>query len=1250
MHNITAYNQNGASVLINDASTGNTAAKVTGTITQEINTIDSMDFVIYADNPGYKAMVPFHTRIESINVDGEREFYGRVLKAKVSMSSSGEICKNVVCENFLGFLQDSSAGCQTYSGSIGQVVGQVFDRHNQSLGKDTFILRSCELADEIEVAAEGETTYAFLINKIINAYGGELVLQAVQGNGIYRTFVMALERDAADINPNDLKIGVNLISFSSDEDVTNLCTRVIPYGAKLYTDEDNLERLDITEVNGGRDYLEVSSPYGVIERVLLLQDIEDAEELMKEARKYLDNACYPTVSYQITAFDEHLLHPSIPKISIRERHYVTAPILEVDHLLLRITKKTMCIENPANDTFTIGTSVDRASASMAGAVTASDLNRIYDTINTNDTVNTYNLNAVNARIENLDVGDLSAVIARINNLQADTARITTLMFGTATGNHISVEFSDSVVSQISDGVITNAMIRSLAADKLTAGRISTNLIDIGSDDGMLTIKDNTIQCYDGEHVRVQIGKDANGDYNLVLCDRDGNLLWDAQGLGEAGIRNELIVDRMVAENAAINGGKIDMPSLIKEINNGRETIKSSIITYDKTGQTLDISFHKIESQLMDDLGFNLYQDSKTMMEHWDYVGDWVFDELEYGFRAGTSSDYAYLDSTFMPTEGVIYMLSAYVKGQVFVYYPTSLETDTVFPDYPDWTRVSYSFMYDCKKGKPVFTSEGFFSIQKIKLEYGGALTEWCESAEEVNRESLIEITNVEVTNGNISFDLYRKEGLVTKTASLKMTVDKIQASVDEIGEDYVKSAQLTVTADGILHTVAKTHSVWDTGLDMITDFGFGEPPPDAAGYKRGDVYLDENTGKSYSLDSVEPVRWTEQKTYKKVTEDLNSKIDQTASGILLEVSKVQDGVDGVSARLDITAERIRSEVQDTSKDIYSRIDQTAESIRSTVSGVQNEIGAVRSQVEQTKNSWAMKLMSNDDVVTAINASLKAIEIYTGKFIADTTNFKLDRYGNCEVTGKITAKSGYIGKFAILDNYLGGNNLQIWDDSIYVNKLYVDVINVWSYLQHVTFNARIYAKEGIVGPDNNFKLWCKDSPSYAVVLANNSSGKHHFRPDVNGRMDLGSSSYHWDNVYADTGEIQTSDANEKTDIMDMTEEYAAGLVDGAVPKTYRFKKGTSGRKHAGLLSQDVEKQLKDMGLSTADFAGFVKYRKEEESSSGENAAEYGYGLRYEEYIAPLIKYCQMLSKRAEKAERRIEQMEKRIEQLEGRKPA
>lgn len=104
-------------------------------------------------------------------------------------------------------------------------------------------------------------------------------------NEYYRWCVLNIY-GKAETHLDAITIGDNLIAYSADEDASNLCTQIIPLGAKIYTDEDNLERIDITSVNAGNNTLVGStvSQYGRITKTVLFDDVDDPEELHQAGR------------------------------------------------------------------------------------------------------------------------------------------------------------------------------------------------------------------------------------------------------------------------------------------------------------------------------------------------------------------------------------------------------------------------------------------------------------------------------------------------------------------------------------------------------------------------------------------------------------------------------------------------------------------------------------------------------------------------------------------------------------------------------------------------------------------------------------------------------------------------------------------------------------------------------------------------------------------------------------------------------
>ena len=132
----------------------------------------------------------------------------------------------------------------------------------------------------------------------------------------------------------------------------------------------------------------------------------------------------------------------------------------------------------------------------------------------------------------------------------------------------------------------------------------------------------------------------------------------------------------------------------------------------------------------------------------------------------------------------------------------------------------------------------------------------------------------------------------------------------------------------------------------------------------------------------------------------------------------------------------------------------------------------------------------------------------------------------------------------------------------------------------------------------------------------------FYPQTDAGFDLGNSGNRFRDIYSSNGTIQTSDAAEKKEIADLDSDLTRDLIMGLRPVSFKFINGTSGRTHYGLIAQEVEKLVNDLGISNKDFAPLIKSQKEDEEGNVIEG-EYVYGLRYSEFIGSLVKMCQNL---------------------------
>lgn len=881
---------------------------------------------------------------------------------------------------FRTVLQDSSTDIEPFNMSPVDMAKELIKRHNSSVPQHTFQIEFDQTVtdtEKAELSTSGGTTFDEF-SALISKYNWEILLsyKVVDGKAVPDKLTVS-KKIGKICGDSVIEIGNNLLSYSCEQDMSNLCTRIIPLGTKVYTDEDNLERVSIASVNSGKKYLSKNENlYGVIQRTILYEDIKEPKELLKEAEKYIEAYSEPYSSYTISAIDPHLLDSTKEKIKVGNWYKVNAKLLGIDGVMLRVNKQTISLDNPANDSFSVGnTTAATASGSIAGAVTGEKLSLIVDQSNTQNVVVTKQLAAQEAWIKDLRASSITtdnlvAKVAQIDSLTATDAIIKNIVAQTITTDNITAavgniknltsdsaiidtirntiitsDFSDSVVARMSNGVIKSALIESLSADKIAAGKIYTDDVQIQSKDGCMVLKDSTMQISDGNQVRVQIGKDANDNYTIIIYDENGNVLWGEGGITENAIRDGLINDKMVDDNANINAKKINLPSLIKEINDGTETIKSSAINYDPTGQTLDVTFNRIESQLLDDLGYNLYYDSQTMKDGWSFVGNyleagekqWDREYKHYECKIFRLSDsYSYIDSSFMPEDGKVYTLSAYINGRAMVYYPVGLEVGDVY-EFSEATRVKYDFTYDSKKGKPVFTPAddlGSIEIYAIKLEYGGAMTAYCLTADEEGREEKVQMSAFHVSSTNLKSEFYEKDKENKKKFSLiSQTVDEIKTKVGVIDGDYITGSELKQTAKEINAKVSE-------------------------------IYQTKDGMNNYAKSS-----------------ELSLKADKATLGNYQTIA-------GMSS--------------------YATTTWAKNQIDSKVS-----VGGVCSE---------------------INQSSEQITLNSNRLVVNSSNFSLDRNGNVRMKGKVEATSGSVGPFNITNNGLewASGGTKVWSNVIFTD--------------------------------------------------------------------------------------------------------------------------------------------------------------------------------------------------------------------------
>ena len=443
---------------------------------------------------------------------------------------------------------------------------------------------------------------------------------------------------------------INLISLESQANTNDFYTRIYPIGK---------DGLTIESVNNGSTTLE-NHIYSSKNKTYIWKDerYTDPQSLKEDAVEKLADMAQPYIAYSCSILDlsqnskkyknynigdEVVLIDSFSKTKIKQRikkisRYPDDPskdTCEIANLKLTFTEMQQKLNDAADTVNNITTDNGTVDGSSIDDMDANKLTNVDDVVSKTESfksiktevltvtgelqsasgkigeLETNKLDAETARItyatiENLKglsgkfekfwTNDFTAITGKVNDLSVGVEKVNTLMFGSATGENITTDFANSVVSMIGTAQIKDSMIDSLDAKKINALDIDTTDVKVHSKDGKSQWTDNTIQISDSTRLRVQIGKDAEGDYNMYVWDKIGNLMFDALGLTEKGVQREIIRNDMVKEDANISAGKLDIGSLFDVINeDGSHTLKSNKIYLDDAAQTLNVLLQNIKT-------------------------------------------------------------------------------------------------------------------------------------------------------------------------------------------------------------------------------------------------------------------------------------------------------------------------------------------------------------------------------------------------------------------------------------------------------------------------------------------------------------------------------------------------------------------------------------------------------------------------------------------------------------------------------
>jgi hypothetical protein len=348
-------------------------------------------------------------------------------------------------------------------------------------------------------------------------------------------------------------------------------------------------------------------------------------------------------------------------------------------------------------------------------------------------------------------------------------------------------------------------------------------------------------------------------------------------------------------------------------------------------------------------------------------------------------------------------------------------------------------------------------------------------------------------------------------------------------------------------------------------------------------------------------------------ENTSSRFEQTASKIEAEVKRANNAEGELSGRITVTAGEITQEVtraKGAEETLSGRITVTAGEITQEVTRATSEENTLRASI-------SLKIDKDDDgqIISMINESADVITLNSNRLIVNSTNFTLDRNGAGSIGGWQFGK-GYM--YSDGDAFISTHsrtNYYNWDGfpykaSIMQGKL-ICGIQSGALDEAIPDTTRGYCDFSVAG------IFAKDKKMSSGYL---------FAVGVENGV-----------VTTNTGAFTASDRRLKTNITEIDEQYANNLIDGLKPSTYTMIDGK--RTHSGFIADEVKMTAEKVLGTVDDFAAYATVQIDEDKK------DYA-ALRYEEFIAPLTKYCQCLKRDLKQETTKNQQLQFQLLNLQG----
>lgn len=327
-------------------------------LTEEIGSAGSFVFQIYRGHPNYDKIRPCKSEV-ILYQDGEAIFYGRVMKPEQGFDNVVAI----TCEGELTYLLDSIQRPFSYAGNISNYIGKLLEVHNGQVEAEKQIEKGNIIVTgdnaDIERTLTGFSLTLAALRQLSEEYGGYYRIRHIGGKR-YLDYLW----DYGGINSQVIRFGENLLDLTKHVDASQIITCLIPQGGRVeYQDElgeTQARTVDITSVNGGKDYIEDTvaiEQYGRIWGTQTFQDVTDPQKLLEKGQAYLKEAAALPETMEISAVDLSLIDTEVTVFRLGYWTNVSSAPHGIEQRFL-LSKREINLLDPTQGSITLGRKVD----------------------------------------------------------------------------------------------------------------------------------------------------------------------------------------------------------------------------------------------------------------------------------------------------------------------------------------------------------------------------------------------------------------------------------------------------------------------------------------------------------------------------------------------------------------------------------------------------------------------------------------------------------------------------------------------------------------------------------------------------------------------------------------------------------------------------------------------------------------------------------------------------------------------------